>query len=196
MQTTRPRIPAHGLSASRTGTASAARVYLAAFVSALVVFVLGWTCASAKADVPDVQQASKTADRALQKANRTAARRRWLEQRVVYLAWRATGIPYRWGGTSPRSGFDCSGLATWVYSHVGVRLPHYTYAQWRYGRPVGRGALRAGDLLFFSGLRHVGIYIGGGRLIHAPHAGTRVQVARLSGWFASSFVGARRLVAV
>jgi cell wall-associated NlpC family hydrolase len=56
--------------------------------------------------------------------------------------------------------------------------------------------LRAGDLLFFSGLRHVGIYIGGGRLIHAPRPGTRVQVTQLSGWFASSFVGARRMIAV
>jgi cell wall-associated NlpC family hydrolase len=196
MQTPRPRTPAHGFSASHAARASVARAYLAAFVLALVVFALSWTCASAKADVSDAQQRPHTPDRALQKGKRTPARRRWLEQRVVYLAWRATGIPYRWGGTSPRGGFDCSGLATWVYSHVGVRLPHYTAAQWHYGHPVGRGALRTGDLLFFSGLRHVGIYIGGGRLIHAPHAGTRVQVARLSGWFASSFVGARRLIAV
>jgi cell wall-associated NlpC family hydrolase len=163
---------------------------------AAVVFVLAWTCASARAGGPDVQQQPETRDTAAQKVRRIAARRRWLEQRVVYLAWRATGIPYRWGGTSPRSGFDCSGLASWVYSQVGVRLPHYTYAQWRYGRHVRRSGLRAGDLLFFSGLRHVGIYIGGGRLIHAPRPGTRVQVTQLSGWFASSFVGARRMIAV
>lgn len=127
---------------------------------------------------------------------RIRARRRWLDQRVVYLAWRATGIPYRWGGASLRGGFDCSGLVQWVYSHVGVRLPHYSYAQWHYGRRVARSTLRAGDLVFFSGLSHVGIYIGGGRLIHAPRPGTRVQVARLSGWFASSFVGGRRVIAV
>jgi cell wall-associated NlpC family hydrolase len=84
----------------------------------------------------------------------------------------------------------------WVYSHVGYRLPHYTYAQWRYGHRVARSALHPGDLVFFSGLAHVGIYIGRGRVIHAPQPGTRVQVARLSGWFASSFVGARRLIAI
>ena len=170
-------------------------MYLASFLLALVVFVVAWTSAPAKANVSDVQPQVQTPDRALQKTGRIAARRRWLEQRVVYLARRATGIPYRWGGASPRSGFDCSGLASWVYSRVGVRLPHSSYTQWRYGRPVRRRALRAGDLLFFSGLGHVGIYIGGGRLIHAPHAGARVQVARLSGWFAWSYDGARRLIA-
>ena len=196
MQTRRPRTPAHDFSTSRAAAASAARAYLAPLVLALVVFLLSWTCAAARADVSEGRQRPQTADRSLEKAKRIAPRRRWLEQRVVYLAWRATGVRYRWGGSSPRSGFDCSGLASWVYSHVGVRLPHYTYAQWHYGRPVGRGALRTGDLLFFSGFRHVGIYIGGGRLIHAPRPGTRVQVARLSGWFASNFVGARRLIAV
>jgi cell wall-associated NlpC family hydrolase len=162
----------------------------------LVVLTLGWASASAKAGVSDVKRQPQTAEHPARKLQRVAARRRWLEQRVVYLAWRATGISYRWGGASPRSGFDCSGLVQWVYSHVGVRLPHSSYAQWRYGRRVGRGSLKAGDVVFFSGLGHVGVYIGGGRLIHAPHAGTRVQVARLSGWFTFSFVGARRLIAV
>jgi peptidoglycan DL-endopeptidase CwlO len=195
MQSTRPRTSRHG---RRVPDARRfrPRAYLASVLLAAVVFVLAWTCASARASGPVVQEQRQTRDTAAQKARRVAARRRWLEQRVVYLAWRATGIPYRWGGTSPRSGFDCSGLASWVYSHVGVRLPHYTYAQWRHGRPVRRGGLRTGDLLFFSGLRHVGIYIGGGRLIHAPRPGTRVQVTQLSGWFASSFVGARRMIAV
>jgi cell wall-associated NlpC family hydrolase len=195
MQTPRSRTPAHGFCALPAATAGAARVYLAAFLVALVMFVLSSTCATAKAEVSEGQQRPQAADGSLQKAKRIAGRRRWLEQRVVYLAWRATGVPYRWGGASPRSGFDCSGLASWVYSHVGVRLPNYTYAQWHYGRPIGRGALRTGDLLFFSGFRHVGIYIGGGRLIHAPRPRNRVQVARLSGWFASNFVGARRLIA-
>jgi peptidoglycan DL-endopeptidase CwlO len=79
---------------------------------------------------------------------------------------------------------------------LAFRLPHYSYAQWRYGRRVGRGALRPGDLVFFSHLAHVGIDVGRGRVIHAPHPGTRVQVARLSGWMASSFVGGRRLIAL
>ena len=82
----------------------------------------------------------------------------------------------------------------WVYRHVGVSLPHYTVAQWHYGRLVPRRALAPGDLMFFSGLGHVGIYIGHGAVIHAPHSGARVRVERLSGWLGSSYEGARRLV--
>jgi hypothetical protein len=119
-----------------------------------------------------------------------AERRR---NRIVVLAWRAVGVPYRWGGNSPRGGFDCSGLTQWVYRHVGIALPHYSAAQFRYGRRVPRRALRPGDLLFFSGLGHVGIYLGHGALIHAPHPGARVQFTHLSGWLASSFYAARRL---
>jgi cell wall-associated NlpC family hydrolase len=196
MQSSRSRTPVAGFITRRARAASAARGRLAAVFLAVLVLVVASTCATAKAGVSDGQRRAATADLPTRKGQRVALRRRWLEQRVVYLAWRATGIPYRWGGASPRSGFDCSGLASWVYSRVGVRLPHLTYAQWRYGRPVRRTALRAGDLLFFSGLAHVGIYIGGGRLIHAPRPGARVQVARLSGWFSSSFVGARRLIRV
>lgn len=63
----------------------------------------------------------------------------------------------------------------------------------RYGRRVGWRSLAPGDLLFFSGLGHVGVYIGHGALIHAPHTGARVRVERLSGWLSSSFDGPRRL---
>jgi cell wall-associated NlpC family hydrolase len=112
--------------------------------------------------------------------------------RVVRTAWRAVGIPYRWGGTSPRSGFDCSGLVRWVYGHVGISLPHYSVAQWSYGRRVPGRALLPGDVLFFSGLGHVGIYIGRGAFIDAPHAGASVRLEHLNGWYASSLVGARR----
>jgi cell wall-associated NlpC family hydrolase len=112
---------------------------------------------------------------------------------VVRLAWRSVGTRYRWGGSSPRAGFDCSGLTRWVYGHVGVRLPHYSGEQWRYGRPVARRALRPGDLVFFAGLRHVGIYIGRGAMIDAPRPGARVRFDRLSGWFAANYTGARRL---
>jgi cell wall-associated NlpC family hydrolase len=118
---------------------------------------------------------------------------RWARSRVVVLAWRAVGVPYRWGGASRRAGFDCSGLTRWVYSHFGVSLPHYSAAQWRYGRRVSRRALAPGDLVFFSGLRHVGIYLGHGAVIHAPRPGARVRFERFRGWLASSFYGARRL---
>jgi cell wall-associated NlpC family hydrolase len=112
---------------------------------------------------------------------------------VVGIAMRYLGVPYVWGGASP-SGFDCSGLVMYVYAQMGVSLPHYTGAQWNVGVPVSRSDLEPGDLVFFDGLGHVGIYIGGGQFIHAPHSGTVVQISSLSGWYASNYDGARRIL--
>jgi cell wall-associated NlpC family hydrolase len=111
--------------------------------------------------------------------------------RVSTYARRYLGVPYRYGGMSPRGGFDCSGFVAYVYRHYGVALPHYTYAQFRRGRHVARRALRPGDLVFFDGLNHVGLYLGRGRFIHAPHTGSRVRVERLR--YGGRFAGARRL---
>jgi cell wall-associated NlpC family hydrolase len=104
------------------------------------------------------------------------------EQRAVRIARTYVGVPYVYGGAS-RSGTDCSGLTMAVYARVGVRLAHYTGSQWHAGPHVPRRALRPGDLVFFDGSAtpgHVGIYIGAGRFIHAPHTGTVVQTAWLS----------------
>jgi cell wall-associated NlpC family hydrolase len=114
-------------------------------------------------------------------------------KRVVGYAKKFVGVPYVYGGSSPRSGFDCSGFVRYVYAHFGVSLPHSSYAQFGDGSRVSRGGLRPGDLVFFDGLGHVGLYIGNGRFIHAPHTGTRVQVETLAGWYSSRFSGARRL---
>jgi peptidoglycan DL-endopeptidase CwlO len=111
---------------------------------------------------------------------------------VVGIAMRYLGTPYVWGGASP-AGFDCSGFVMYVYSQVGVSLPHSSYAQYGYGSAVSSGDLQAGDLVFFDGLGHVGIYIGGGQFIHSPHTGDVVKISSISGWYSSTFVGARRL---
>ncbi len=105
------------------------------------------------------------------------------------------GAPYSYGGSSPRSGFDCSGFVRFVYQRFGVTLPHSSYADFNLGRGISRKSLRPGDLVFFDGLGHVGLYIGGGRFIHAPHSGTRVKVDAIGGWYAGRYDGARRLAA-
>ena|SRR5205823_13354598 len=114
-------------------------------------------------------------------------------KRVVGFAKHFVGTRYVYGGSSPRSGFDCSGFVRFVYAHFGVSLPHSSYAQFDRGRHVSRRGLRPGDLVFFDGLGHVGMYIGNGRFIHAPHTGTHVQIQTLAGWYGSRFDGARRL---
>lgn len=111
---------------------------------------------------------------------------------AVAYAKRFLGVPYRWGGSSP-GGFDCSGFVRYVYERFGIELPHSSYADFGLGRRVGRSGLKPGDLVFFSGLGHVGMYVGHGRFIHAPHSGTSVQISSLAEYRAS-YDGARRLV--
>jgi cell wall-associated NlpC family hydrolase len=109
---------------------------------------------------------------------------------VVGIAMQYLGVPYVWGGSSP-SGFDCSGFVSYVYAQVGVSLPHHAASQYSYGTPVSYSDLEPGDLVFFEGLGHVGIYIGGGQFIHAPHTGDVVKISSLSEH--GGYVGARRL---
>ena len=113
---------------------------------------------------------------------------------VVSIALQYLGVPYVWGGASPSSGFDCSGLVMFVFAQVGISLPHNAAAQYGYGTPVSRDQLAPGDLVFFDGLGHVGIYIGNGQFVHAPHTGDVVKISSLSeSWYSSMYVGARRL---
>ena len=91
---------------------------------------------------------------------------------------------------------DCSGLVRWAYLRVGVELPHNSYALYGQGRRVSESKLVPGDILFFEGLGHVGLYIGRGRMVHAPETGRNVEIVRLSGSnYGSRLIGARRVVA-
>jgi peptidoglycan DL-endopeptidase CwlO len=109
---------------------------------------------------------------------------------VVGIAMQYLGTPYVWGGMGP-GGFDCSGLVAYVYAQVGVSLPHHAASIYGYGTPVAYSDLQPGDLVFFSGLGHMGIYIGGGQFIHAPHTGDVVKISNMSDH--GGYVGARRL---
>ncbi|HYZ77321.1 MAG TPA: NlpC/P60 family protein [Gaiellaceae bacterium] len=134
------------------------------------------------------------------------ARRRTCVQRadalrtnVVAEARKYLGVPYVWGGSTPR-GFDCSGLVQWVYGHakgVWVGLPRTTYTQVGAGIQVPRSALKPGDIVFFNTYgrnTHDGIYIGNGKFIHAPHTGDVVKISSLSGYYISVYSTARRII--
>ena len=124
----------------------------------------------------------------------TPGKRVSIGERAAKIAIEAVGIPYRWGGTSPTTGFDCSGLVRWAYGQVGIEVPHNSYALWSTGREVERSKMAAGDVLVFSGFGHVGLYLGGGRMVHAPSTGRHVEIVELgSSNYGSRIVGARRV---
>ncbi|HXF36158.1 MAG TPA: C40 family peptidase [Actinomycetota bacterium] len=109
---------------------------------------------------------------------------------AIQAAYSVLGTPYQWGGASPDTGFDCSGLTMWAWAQAGVSLPHSSAAQYAALPHVPREALQPGDLVFFySPIHHVGLYIGGGRMIDAPHSGAVVAVRAVM-W--EHFVGAAR----
>ena len=158
------------------------RSRLLAFALAAIVFACVAPAASARLDGPPRRDPPKPEPT--------------LGQRAAKAALRAVGVPYRWGGSSPAGGFDCSGLVYWAYGRLGVSVPHSSYALYGLGRNVPRSRLKAGDVLFFSGLGHVGLYIGRGRMVHAPQSGRTVEIVPLGrSHYGSRLVGARRLVA-
>lgn len=104
------------------------------------------------------------------------------------------GYRYVYGGASPATGFDCSGLVQWVYAHFGINLPRTSYAQFDVGTRVGAGQLQPGDLVFFTtdapGASHVGIYIGGGQFVAADTPSSGVQIDSMSNpYWSSHFIG-------
>ncbi len=111
-------------------------------------------------------------------------------QAVLNAAYSVIGTPYQWGGSSPETGFDCSGFTMWSWAHAGVSLPHSSAAQYTSLPHVAREDLQPGDLLFFySPISHVSIYVGGNSMIHSPHTGSVVSVVPV---YWDHFVGAAR----
>ena len=146
-------------------------------ISLAIIALAG--CASS-GSAPDRQQAGKNSSSA---------------DRAVAIAMQQVGVPYRYGGSTPK-GFDCSGLVHYSYAQVGRSLPRTTATLWSGLRPVARGEMRVGDVLFFeiSGkMSHVGLYIGGDRFVHAPSSGKSVSVDSLrSNFYGNAFIRAGR----
>jgi len=123
--------------------------------------------------------------------------REYFREEIVETAESFIGLPYRWGGSSADTGFDCSGLTMAVYHLNGLNLPRSSWAQYKAGDPVQRSALDKGDLVFFAtsgGKRvsHVGVYAGDKSFIHAPGKGKRIRMDSLSNrYYAVRYVGAR-----
>ena len=117
---------------------------------------------------------------------------------VLQRAFALLGTPYRWGGSSPDRGFDCSGLVGYVFRTIGIDLPRVSRAMADEGMPVAdRSALAEGDLVFFGRrgrVDHVGIYIGDGKFLHAPRTGRDVTVSTLTdGYWGQKYMEARRI---
>ena len=118
---------------------------------------------------------------------------------LLLQALRLVGVPYRYGGGSPETGFDCSGLVHYVFTYaLGLALPRNAEEISRVGEQIGRDELEPGDLVFFNTLRrpfsHVGIYLGEQRFIHAPSQGGQVEIVSMTGrYWQNRYDGARRI---
>jgi cell wall-associated NlpC family hydrolase len=116
-----------------------------------------------------------------------------LRAQVALAGLAQIGVPYKWGGASPEGGFDCSGLIMWLWAKHNIALPHFAASQYAMGPWVEPAELRIGDLVFYHELGHVGMYIGNGYVLHAPHTGSFVMIVPLSTpWFVANYVGATR----
>ncbi|NUT39009.1 MAG: C40 family peptidase [Thermoactinospora sp.] len=135
---------------------------------------------------------AKTAKVTMSARAARAARQKVRASKAVATAKAQLGDPYRYGGTGPGS-FDCSGLVQFSWRKAGVKIPRVTHSQYaRIRTKVSWRNLRPGDLMFFSGRGHVGMYVGNGRMIHSPSTGKTVRIEKLNGWRKRSFAGAVR----
>jgi cell wall-associated NlpC family hydrolase len=166
-------------------------------ITIVVAFALGIGAGSqgVAADAHTQESVEPSAHTPLQMAHPYMERAR----EVIFYALSLVGIHYRWGGTSPQTGFDCSGLVGHVYRQIaGLVLPRDSYAMAKLGTPVAPDDLRPGDLVFFNTMRrpfsHVGIYLGDRRFVHAPSAGKAVDVVDMAApYWAKRYNGARRI---
>src|SRR6266568_93821 len=165
--------------------------YLARLIAVLLLLALSAGLSSARSDVGGNAGRSKPPSGAAPKGSAVGAK-------AASIAKHYLGVKYTWGGSNPKTGFDCSGLTMYVYGKLGIKLLHYTGDQWREGYRIPRSQLRRGDLVFFDMSKggdpqHEGMYVGKGKFIHAPHTGDVVKISSLaSGHYQQAYVGAVR----
>lgn len=164
---------------------------LAALVLLTALFALGG-CGTKSVPPPGAHPSTPK----VQTSSRTSAK----AQAVIRTARLLIGAPYKWGGTSPQKGFDCSGLVWFVYRQHGITLPRISWQQFGAGQSVRYSDLRPGDLVFFkidkSGKSlHVGILTDRGTFVHAPSSGKRVMESSLNNtYWREHYIGARRVL--
>ncbi|MFI6295486.1 C40 family peptidase [Nonomuraea sp. NPDC050790] len=144
------------------------------------------------APAAQAQTAVKTTVTAKTAKQSATARQKSKARKAVSAARAQIGDPYRYGGTGPGA-FDCSGLVQYAWKKAGVKIPRVTHSQYaRIKKKISWKSLQPGDLLFFRGRGHVGMYVGDGKMVHSPSSGKRVRIEKLGGWRKSSFAGAVR----
>jgi NlpC/P60 family/Peptidase family M23 len=162
---------------------------LARLLAVLLVLAVGAGAAAARSDVNESSASGKVVP---------ASGTKSIGRRAVSIARHYLGVKYTWGGSNPKTGFDCSGFTMFVYKKLGVKLLHYTGDQWREGYRIARTQLRRGDLVFFDmdkhgDPQHEGMYVGNGKFIHAPHTGDVVKISTLAkGNYEKNYAGAVR----
>ncbi|MFI0354862.1 C40 family peptidase [Actinomadura sp. 9N407] len=139
-----------------------------------------------------IDPASLRKVRAYNKYKRKLAKQEQRARTAIRFARQQIGKPYRWGATGP-SAYDCSGLVMKAWRRAGVKIPRVTHSQYRsVRRKVSLRSLRPGDLIFFNGRRHVGMYVSKNRFVHAPNSGSRIRINKISRYRKRQFAGAVR----
>lgn len=188
------------------------QIQLRRFAAVSIIFIFALSTAQAKSTDKELSQnqiraayhallSGKQAQRvnARKTINKTGSSKTPARYHAVRVAKQQLRKRYRWGGTSPKRGFDCSGLMQYAYKKASVKLPRTAAAQYRSTKRVSLSRLQTGDLIFFHTRRsrtrvnHVGIYLGGGKFIHAPRRGKRVSISRLNRYWKRRAVGAGRV---
>ena len=152
------------------------RVARGSWLVVVLLVLAGCAAVPPATDPPEARRSSQSPAPPL-------AGRSTVADRAAGIALDQVGVPYRYGGQSPTSGFDCSGLVHYAYREAGKSIPRTTQTLWAGTRRVHRENLRTGDLVFFTiegKMQHVGLYLGDGRFVHAPSSGRTVSVESLS----------------